>query len=470
MKKIDIINSLISYVGIGIMFILMMIRANVFTVEEVGIYSYIIGVSTVLAAILNFGIPRIILKFYCENRNNNFFKQILKIQIFIFIIFLAICMIINKVVYLEYIYFILLLTFNLLMIKNIDMISMVTNKATKSNVYQKLYLNIMDIIILGFLFMIDRNVYVYISSYLIIKYFILLLIFYLVKKDIFFNSNEKIEKKFLKRYLNFGLFIMLNSAASILTNTVDKIMLKNYIDFKAVGMYTVALTLGNVIGIVGIAFIRSMPPKISNYLNQNDKKSLEDLYKENVQYQLYIGLFSFVYLTLFSKEILSIMGKEYIESYIVLTFIAIAQLVNIGTGMCGTIIGLSKYYKYEAYFNASLLILTIGTNVLFIPLYGIVGAAFATALTLILINLMKLMFVYIKYKMYPYRLQNVKYIISMLVTSIFIIVIKYFFIFNIIGVSILLVPSIIVYESVLYILKERNLLSLKLIEKIKNKL
>ena len=145
----------------------------------------------------------------------------------------------------------------------------------------------------------------------------------------------------------------------------------------------------------------SVPAQISKYIKVDNNIKLEKIYKENTKQQIYIGLFLLICLISFSKEVLALMGKEYVSGYMVLILIGISQMINIGTGMCGNIIGLSKFYKYEAYFNMFLLAVTVGTNMLFIPLYGIVGAAFATALTLPLINVMKVIFVYRKFNVHP---------------------------------------------------------------------
>lgn len=64
--------------------------------------------------------------------------------------------------------FILLLTFNLLMILNVDVISMVTNKSAKSNLYQKIYMNFLDLLTLRILFYIKGNIYNYLYVYIYI--------------------------------------------------------------------------------------------------------------------------------------------------------------------------------------------------------------------------------------------------------------------------------------------------------------
>ncbi len=63
-------------------------------------------------------------------------------------------------------------------------------------------------------------------------------------------------------------------------------------------------------------------------------------------------------------------------------FIGLGRMVDLVTGINGTILGTSPKYKYELYFSVTLAILTVVTNYMLIPQYGINGAAFATFLSM----------------------------------------------------------------------------------------
>jgi len=85
-------------------------------------------------------------------------------------------------------------------------------------------------------------------------------------------------------------------------------------------------------------------------------------------------------------------------------------------GINGTIIVNSKYYKYDLYTNVVLVFVTIITNYLLIPessplsSYGIVGingAAFATAISVLLFNLIRLILIKVKMKMHPFSIKTI---------------------------------------------------------------
>ena len=61
------------------------------------------------------------------------------------------------------------------------------------------------------------------------------------------------------------------------------------------------------------------------------------------------------------------------------------------------------------------MVLTIGLNMIFIPIYGIIGSAFATLLSITLYSLAKLLFVVKKLDLYPFTKQT---LYSLALTSV----------------------------------------------------
>ena len=72
-------------------------------------------------------------------------------------------------------------------------------------------------------------------------------------------------------------------------------------------------------------------------------------------------------------------------------YIGLAQLFNISTGVNGAIITNTKYYRFDLYTSVLLAIITVIANLLLIPRFGIDGAAMATAISIFLFNLTRLL-------------------------------------------------------------------------------
>jgi O-antigen/teichoic acid export membrane protein len=90
----------------------------------------------------------------------------------------------------------------------------------------------------------------------------------------------------------------------------------------------------------------------------------------------------------------------------------LGELINAGVGLVGNIIIMSGRPKV-ALFNAGINFLSIVLLCLFmIPEYGIMGAAFSYAITVALVNLIRLLELYYFEKMHPFKTSFVKPIIA----------------------------------------------------------
>ena len=75
-------------------------------------------------------------------------------------------------------------------------------------------------------------------------------------------------------------------------------------------------------------------------------------------------------------------------------------------GVNQAIISTSKKYAYAAVFMVITLILIIITNWIFIPIYGIAGAAFASFLSMFITTIIRYIFVWKSFNLQPYNYKH----------------------------------------------------------------
>jgi O-antigen/teichoic acid export membrane protein len=97
----------------------------------------------------------------------------------------------------------------------------------------------------------------------------------------------------------------------------------------------------------------------------------------------------------------------YAGIYWVVVILGLAKLFDMATGINGHIIINSRFFRFDLYTNILLAILTISTNYLLIPQFGLEGAAIATALSIFIYNFVKFVFVWIKFGMQPFQLKAI---------------------------------------------------------------
>ncbi len=87
--------------------------------------------------------------------------------------------------------------------------------------------------------------------------------------------------------------------------------------------------------------------------------------------------------------------------------IGLANLTDILTGVSPQIILNSKSYRYFSYMLLFYMFLIVLTNYIFIPVFGIIGAAIATMVSKAIFNFVKFIFLYRKYKLQPFTFKTV---------------------------------------------------------------
>ncbi len=96
------------------------------------------------------------------------------------------------------------------------------------------------------------------------------------------------------------------------------------------------------------------------------------------------------------------LGPEFREGKWVFFFLMMGRLLDMFFGINGSIFSTSKKYKYDLVFTLILIGLVYILNLLFIPIWGITGAAISTAIAVATYNIGRILFVWNVYKLHPF--------------------------------------------------------------------
>ncbi|MBU4485849.1 MAG: oligosaccharide flippase family protein, partial [Candidatus Delongbacteria bacterium] len=272
--------------------------------------------------------------------------------------------------------------------------------------------------------------------------------------------------KFVRIFVSYAFFMMVSSLAGVASNNVDKLMIGHYLSFSKTGIYTVAMALTTAMNIIFDSFSRITQPQLSEHLENNDNIGLKNSYLGNLYNNIYFGVIAFILIALLSLDILTFFGKEYREGYFVIIIIGIGQLVNLSSGMCGEIISLSIFYKFDFYSRAIQILIIIASNAVFIPLFGITGAAIATSSNFIIYDFIKIFYAYNKFGIHPFTQMSLKIYTSGFVVGILLWLIKRQIAVDFIAIISISVFSFIIYDLILgYVFRYEYSISTKLVKK-----
>ncbi len=236
-----------------------------------------------------------------------------------------------------------------------------------------------------------------IICYLIFNWLVMFFSFVLLKKKIQLDDNIKV-KEFIKILCNFKSYrfhlpLIISSRSLCVIGIVtaimeiDIILINYWFGPEQTGVYSIIKKISLSISILLVAVNSVIAPKLSILFEHNKKQELINLLKKTF-FILLIYAIPVTYLLIsFPKEILMIFGKDFSQGSNILIIISLGQFINIITGPVGNILIMSNQEKLLRNIIVVISCLCLISYFIFIPIYGITGAAWITALRVVTQNL-----------------------------------------------------------------------------------
>ncbi len=205
----------------------------------------------------------------------------------------------------------------------------------------------------------------------------------------------------------YSLFIILTGGIANLFLEIDKIMLNSYIKIENIAYYSVAVFIAFVIAVPSRAMHQITYPITAKLMNENKHDELNDLYKKSSITLQIVGGLLFLGIVVNINELYLLLPPKYSGGVFVVFTIGLSKYFDLILGNNNAIIFNSKYYKTVLFLGVMLVALTVILNMIFIPLYGLEGTAFATMISITIYSLAKLLFVIKKMKLFPFTSKTI---------------------------------------------------------------
>jgi len=270
---------------------------------------------------------------------------------------------------------------------------------------------------------IDFSTFLYL--YISIYFGMVLILSYSIFKDFRYRITMRFNEINIRELLTYGAFVLVGGASSILVSKVDMMMIAKLMDLQQVAYYTIAFFIGNVILVPARSIGSIISPLLAHAWENNDVNKIDNIYKKSSLNQLLFGGLLFLAVWLNIDEGLGLLPDKFQGGKYVVLYISLSKLYSVSTGVTSQIIINSRFYRFDLYSNIILLGITILSNYIFIPessplfeydIVGINGAAFATALSVIIFNTFKMIFVKIKIGIQPFTFHTFKAVALIILT------------------------------------------------------
>lgn len=202
-----------------------------------------------------------------------------------------------------------------------------------------------------------------------------------------------------KTSFHFDFLPMIRYAIPLIPTTImwwaipslNRPLLEKHASLAAIGLYAVGCKIPNIIhvgwSIVGNAWQISV---------------LEELHKEDfsIFFHQFFDLLEFglccavLLITVFSYDIMRVfVAPEYLDSYIIMPLLAGGAMFSLLAGSIGAVFAAAKKSKFFLYSSLGAIMAIVVLNFLLIPKWGLIGAALANMLTLMIEFFIRICFV-----------------------------------------------------------------------------
>jgi O-antigen/teichoic acid export membrane protein len=244
---------------------------------------------------------------------------------------------------------------------------------------------------------------------------LMILVYYTSRQGLLFlTPNWWIFKsRYIKSISVYAGFILMGNASGAILANIDGLMLSAYKGLGSTGIYSIAFLIATVIEIPKRSLSQVLVPMVSAANRLKDTTTLEILYKKSSTNQSIIAglLFLGIWCNIDSIFTLIPHGDVYIQGKWVVFYIGLAKVFDMVMGINAEIIGTSRYYRMDLLFLVILGCVGIAANIILIPMLGPTGAGMASALSVVLFNIMRFIYIFVKFRIHPFSLSTIKVIV-----------------------------------------------------------
>jgi len=258
------------------------------------------------------------------------------------------------------------------------------------------------LVLLGGLAFAGLNAYLAILTYGIADLISVIILLYLLNSVFPWKRPLRTARRELRNTLNYSVPLFLSEMLKTFRSDIQTILLGATYAVASVGVFTVANKVNMIGRISSFSLMASAEPAFAELHAKEDRSQLRRLYRATSRWMFALN-FPLVLLTiLFAKPLLAIFGESFVSGSLALILLSLTTLVTVSTGLAGTVIEMAGYTRLKLINSVSQLALFVITSVIFIPRWGVVGAASAALVSIGITQIARLVQTAILLRMQPY--------------------------------------------------------------------
>ena len=414
-------TTLISYIGIGLGYINKgVLFLIILTTEQIGLINLLFSLGILFAQFSNLGLISSVWKFFpflkdTERKNRGFFVFMFIATCLGIILFCSLAILFRGEIelqyleksplFVEYYFWFIPLGVATAFYHYFEIYLRSFYKNVISVVAQDIVLRILVTVLLVLYWLKIISFYQLVIWHSLMHFIPpLILSLYLIKIGEFSLTIRYIDipKKMKRIIFQYSSFNYVSVIGLVLLNSLDVIMLAQYVGLKSAGVFSTIMFLIGAILIPYRSLVRIASPMVADYWKQRNFEQMQNLYQKVSSVSLFIGLSFFLVFWLNIDFLFSFLKPDFQIGIWIFLYLMIGRLLDMYFGLNGTIFVTSKKYKFDLIFTVILICFVYGLKLLLIPMWGSIGAAISTSMAFVIYNLGRVIFVYRVYKIHPF--------------------------------------------------------------------
>lgn len=149
-------------------------------------------------------------------------------------------------------------------------------------------------------------------------------------------------------------------------------------------------------------------PVLAQAWKERDMKKIDEVYTKSSLLQLIYGLFIFLVIWLNIDNFFQLLPANYSQGKYVVLYLCIARVIDMGTGLNSQVLATSRFWRYDLYSSIVLLALSFPLNYFLIRDFGMTGSGYAELISISVFNLIRYVFIWMKFGLQPFTVNTLK--------------------------------------------------------------
>lgn len=196
--------------------------------------------------------------------------------------------------------------------------------------------------------------------------------------------------KFDREVLDFAIPQSLNMMLNLGMVRLDSLMLSGFVSANAVGIYSLISDLTQLIRLAKMAFSSVFSPLVARYQAQNNRQGIRDALHTLVRFTSALSIPLLIIMMVMYPHFVLSPDEAWTDGRVFPWLLAIGPMMSCFFGLAGNLLLMTGHARLLLLNSVVCGILNLVLNLLFIPRFGLLGAALATGISNFAISFMQI--------------------------------------------------------------------------------